>query len=482
MLREAAGEGRSELTGLSGMGFTVDEAKAALAALAYDPEFYYLDQDAVTIWSSSTSGVVSEIELGYVVEGFELDGYRARLEAAAADALSWIDGGMTDAEKCQALHDYLIRTVVYDLETRDYGSSSAEPYNAYGALVSRRCVCDGYSEAYVLLLNRAGIEAQVVMSETMSHSWAVVLLDGQWYHVDVTWDDPTPDAGPTETPAYTYFLRGDDSMLVVGDQLHHDWRSVRQTLYETYGQDAVDVGAVSADGTSTPRCPADRSMQLYGVDQDARWPAGVNLAYPKVFDGPASGPATDVSVLPDGWYTEADGLTEAGRTYWIEGGAPARGLRDIDGAAYYFNETSAVMARGRFALVDGAVRRFDDDGRMAVGGREVGWWRYWFFEDGSMAQNTFVDAPDGRTLFFDPEGHMVVGEYQTPDGAWRCFGSEDGDMVRGTFIRMGGEERVCYYGEDGARVYGSAWIEGREFWFDPETGDLDEEGKSLLVW
>ena len=96
--------------------------------------------------------------------------------------------GMSEFEIELALHDRLISTVKY------IGVQSAYDiqHSAYGALVNHEAVCDGYSKAFTLLLARAGIESQVVYGSAGSglHAWSQVKIDGTWYMVDSTWDDP----------------------------------------------------------------------------------------------------------------------------------------------------------------------------------------------------------------------------------------------------------------------------------------------------
>lgn len=58
-------------------------------------------------------------------------------------------------------------------------------------LINGTGVCQGYTMAYRLLLNRAGVTSSWVQSDSLRHVWSLVQLDGAWYHIDVTWDDST---------------------------------------------------------------------------------------------------------------------------------------------------------------------------------------------------------------------------------------------------------------------------------------------------
>ena len=84
--------------------------------------------------------------------------------------------------------------------------------SVYGALVRKRCVCQGYAEAYKLLLNDQGVPCEVVTGvvkgSTGRHAWNMISTDGKnFYHVDVTWDS-LDDGGKRDK----YFALRDDEL------------------------------------------------------------------------------------------------------------------------------------------------------------------------------------------------------------------------------------------------------------------------------
>ena len=122
--------------------------------------------------------------------------------------------GMSDFEIELALHDRVISQCKY------LGSDS--PYDvqhsAYGALIDKEAVCDGYSKAFTLLLTRAGIDSQVVYGTAGGgHAWNQVKIDGSWYMVDSTWDDPEYSS-KKETAFHPYFNVSDEYL-----SLNHKW-------------------------------------------------------------------------------------------------------------------------------------------------------------------------------------------------------------------------------------------------------------------
>ena len=108
---------------------------------------------------------------------------------------SIIKEDMSDIEKEIAIHDYIVSHAEYDAAGYESGQAAPESHSAYGILINGVGVCDGYAKAIYELLNRVGIECKFVTGNVVNgegHAWNIVKLDdGEWYNLDVTWDDPT---------------------------------------------------------------------------------------------------------------------------------------------------------------------------------------------------------------------------------------------------------------------------------------------------
>lgn len=96
--------------------------------------------------------------------------------------------GKSKEEKIRFFHDYLINVCTYDM--------TLSQSNAYDCLIGGISTCNGYSIAFYNLCTAAGIETQYITggtdtnSDPSAHSWNRVKLDdGNWYYIDVTWDD-----------------------------------------------------------------------------------------------------------------------------------------------------------------------------------------------------------------------------------------------------------------------------------------------------
>ena len=110
---------------------------------------------------------------------------------------SLIKPGMSDREKAAVLHDWLTHNAKYDY--------SFTYYHADGVLLYGKGVCNSFTEAYRMLCAEAGIPCLTLNSATQNHAWNVVMVDGEWYHVDVTWNAVSP-------PSRKYFLLKDNEI------------------------------------------------------------------------------------------------------------------------------------------------------------------------------------------------------------------------------------------------------------------------------
>lgn len=120
--------------------------------------------------------------------------------------------GMSQWQIALSIHDYLVAHSAYD-ETYTY-------YSGYDLLVRKTAVCEGYALAYMDILKRAGLEAVRVFSNDMNHTWTLVKIGSDWYHVDATWDDPISNVHGRV--AHTYFLQ-DDAGISDAEHTHHSW-------------------------------------------------------------------------------------------------------------------------------------------------------------------------------------------------------------------------------------------------------------------
>ena len=108
---------------------------------------------------------------------------------------------MTDYEKEKAVYDWQRAWVTYSDEGLNPISAAADNYTPYGVLRSHNAICVGNATTFQLFMDALNIPCKIIHStEQGEHAWNVVQLDGEWYHVDVTFD-----GGSGSKPSYAYF-------------------------------------------------------------------------------------------------------------------------------------------------------------------------------------------------------------------------------------------------------------------------------------
>jgi len=141
----------------------------------------------------------------------------------------------TDYAKIKYIHDYLVAKIVYTYERNHIRT-------LYGALVENKCVCEGYAEAFQYLASHYRINCIIARSD--GHEWNFVKLNGNWYALDVTWDDPQIGSSMEPSGSFTniqttYFLVGQDSQVDINtsykDEVDH------KLVYTAYNSQNIAV-------------------------------------------------------------------------------------------------------------------------------------------------------------------------------------------------------------------------------------------------
>lgn len=162
----------------------VNDLNTYFATVLYEnPEYYYVNRSYS--YTKRNGYVVSLSKITYTEN--DMDDVRQTWEEvrkATDEILLLITGDMTDVEKIFAVHDYLVFNYVYDITDMD---------QTYMIFLKKSGVCAAYSEAFQHMMNILGINCTLVSSDEMQHIWNMVEVDGKWYHIDVTWDDPVYD-------------------------------------------------------------------------------------------------------------------------------------------------------------------------------------------------------------------------------------------------------------------------------------------------
>ena len=196
------------------------------SAVSENPDIFYVLSNVINV-TATYGGTVVRIQPQYTFDKAEIPAAVERFNKAAEKILSGVDSSWDEITKARYIHDMLAQYTEYAL---DYASiSNSDPdfyekmriYNAYGALVDNKAVCEGYTMAYDYLLSRVGVRGCYVRSAVARHAWSMVQIGGKYYHVDVTHDDPIYDN--LGRANHNNFLKSDAFFAADGDENHVKW-------------------------------------------------------------------------------------------------------------------------------------------------------------------------------------------------------------------------------------------------------------------
>lgn len=177
-------------------------------------EIFYVDWSKISLRVGSDGhGYVANVGNGGYADLYKdsrlssadsIENMEAQLNSAVSSLTEQARSYATRQEQIRFVHDAIVERVDYTY--REEASAEAAPHvdDAVGAFVFGQAWCEGYARAFKMVMDRLEIPSVLVIgggirsSETASstpivenHMWNDVQMeDGQWYAVDVTFDDP----------------------------------------------------------------------------------------------------------------------------------------------------------------------------------------------------------------------------------------------------------------------------------------------------
>lgn len=291
---------------------------AYAVALKKNPLFFYVDNNNYYMTTKKSSDGITYINSVIPIYRYDestTEQMTDKFNAECKKYLAKLSNNMTDYQKALTLHDEIALECEYGLGD-EFSTRSCD---AYDALVNKESTCEGYTAAYSYLLSLVGIDSDIVNSSAMVHAWNKVCIDGSYYNVDITWDDPVPDNNGLVS--HTYFLLSDDEIAIATNnrQPHYDY-----------------VSSYSADNSKYDKSLFHEFNTKMCIDDDGSYYAisnSYNSKYKKslVKYNLEADSAEVVKTIGDYWKASETG-------YWLNGFA---GLDMKDGVLYY-NTPSSV--------------------------------------------------------------------------------------------------------------------------------------------
>lgn len=110
--------------------------------------------------------------------------------------------GKSEYKRVKRIHDYIVKNASYD--------ESGKNNSAYANLFKKKSACQGYATLVYKMMTEAGIPCRIIAGKSSgeAHAWNIVKIDGKWYNLDCTWDDPLGEPDPAAVH-YEFFLKSD---------------------------------------------------------------------------------------------------------------------------------------------------------------------------------------------------------------------------------------------------------------------------------
>lgn len=270
--------------------------------------------------------------------------------------------GANRFEKLKNIHDWIAKRVDYDTEFA-YATSY---YATSVFLAPYITVCEGYAEAFKMLCDRAGIPCIVVVGDAGEpHAWNYVKMeDGNWYAVDVTWDDQNYENGD-DLIFYDFFLRGANSTEI----FFHDeneaataFKNSHKPLGDRYGDGSIyklSYPALAEEGYTRMLLAPNSQATVDKASMTVSLPDGTDIAdailIPDGYKGyaPTDMPILQITQIVNG----QEDLVEQYDIKWLKAG----GLGDVNGDG----KITAVDARWTLQAASG-VRTLTAEQQIAA--------------------------------------------------------------------------------------------------------------------
>lgn len=121
-------------------------------------------------------------------------------------------------DKIKIFHDYLANTNTYDHDMANNNESKYKSDSAIGTLFEGKSICSGYTDTMAIFLDKLGLDN--VKVSTIEHVWNAVKIDNNWYHLDLTWDDPVT-TNNENIIIYDYFLKTSSELSNLDKEQHN---------------------------------------------------------------------------------------------------------------------------------------------------------------------------------------------------------------------------------------------------------------------
>lgn len=269
---------------------SINDIKKAMRTVSeISPDLFYVSK---TTYGLAIGSCVARVIPTYIYSNEQIVQMRSELESKTNEILAKIQPNMTDFQKAAIIHDEIVLSC-------EYSNSPDAQYtrtSVYDCIVNGYANCQGYTSSMSYLLEKVGINSEIVESSQMNHIWNLAEIDGNYYHIDATFDDPTPDR--YGFVSHKYFLLSDSAIKTSSDiSVHYGFKTNNSCTGTAYDNSYYK-------NLNTKFCYSNNLF--YAADNSN---SGKNSKKLVAFN-PETGYAEPVADISDKWYTNG------GLSYW----------------------------------------------------------------------------------------------------------------------------------------------------------------------
>lgn len=218
----------------------------------------------------------------------------------------------TDYEKLRYINNYLVDNCEYVSAAVKDPDRYYKAFTIFGCLVEGQAVCEGYANSVQLLCEMLDIPCIKVTGTAYggNHIWNAVYLDGKWWMLDVTFNDPIGKQDNSDR--WSYFLLDLDTFQQKGTHTYD------QAAYET-SKEIYTGRTVGQKNTSVPFAGLSLQNAITGDIVDDRYLKDI-LDESEEASNDTKTNLNHASVSTESTQTKAEALKELGLFVGDEGG------------------------------------------------------------------------------------------------------------------------------------------------------------------
>lgn len=159
------------------------------------PDFYWITGKSgvidVTVRIYNDGSVAVHSASAYYAPDSQKSGDNAAINSAISSIVSEARKESGHYAVLKKAHDLIAEKITYS----NISSLSYRDFQLTGAFADGAGVCEAYSRAFMIVAERLGYPAVLVVGKgsvsnnAVPHMWNYIQIEGSWYGVDVTWDD-----------------------------------------------------------------------------------------------------------------------------------------------------------------------------------------------------------------------------------------------------------------------------------------------------